>query len=31
MLDAARLYATVGEISGALVPAFGRYREVPVL
>ena len=31
MLDAVRLYATVGEISGALVPVFGRYREVPVL
>jgi len=31
MLDAVRLYATVGEISGALVPVFGKYREVPVL
>ena len=31
ILDAVRRYATVGEISGALVPVFGRYREVPVL
>jgi len=31
MLDAVRAYATVGEISGALVPVFGTYREVSVL
>ena len=31
MLDAVRLYATVGEISAALVPVFGTYREVSVL
>lgn len=31
MLDAARAYATVGEICGALVPVFGRYREVSFL
>ncbi len=31
MLDAVRLYATVGEVSSALIPVFGKYREVPVL
>jgi methylmalonyl-CoA mutase N-terminal domain/subunit len=31
ILAAVRAYATVGEISGALVPVFGTYREVPVL
>jgi methylmalonyl-CoA mutase N-terminal domain/subunit len=31
MLDAVRLYATIGEICGALIPVFGKYREVPVL
>ncbi|MBZ5640725.1 MAG: methylmalonyl-CoA mutase family protein [Acidobacteriia bacterium] len=31
MLRAVRVYATVGEICDSLVPAFGRYREVPVL
>jgi methylmalonyl-CoA mutase N-terminal domain/subunit len=31
MLDAVRCYGTVGEISQALVPVFGVYREVSVL
>ncbi len=31
ILAAVRVYATVGEICGALIPAFGTYREVPVL
>jgi len=31
MLDAVRAYATVGEISRALVPVFGRYQETSVL
>ena len=31
MLAAVRAYGTVGEISQALVPAFGLYREVSVL
>ncbi|MCP3979990.1 MAG: methylmalonyl-CoA mutase family protein [bacterium] len=31
MLEAVREYATVGEVSGALVPEFGRYQETSVL
>jgi methylmalonyl-CoA mutase N-terminal domain/subunit len=31
MLEAVRHYATVGEISSALIPVFGTYREVSVL
>jgi methylmalonyl-CoA mutase N-terminal domain/subunit len=31
MLEAVRRYGTVGEISQALVPVFGLYREVSVL
>jgi methylmalonyl-CoA mutase N-terminal domain/subunit len=31
MLEAARAYATVGEICGALVPVFGTYREASVI
>ncbi len=31
MLDAVRAYATVGEVSHCLVPAFGTYREVSVI
>jgi methylmalonyl-CoA mutase N-terminal domain/subunit len=31
MLDAVRAYGTVGEISAALVPVFGTYREVSVI
>ncbi len=31
MLDAVRAYATVGEVSRCLVPAFGTYREVSVI
>jgi methylmalonyl-CoA mutase N-terminal domain/subunit len=31
MLEAVRAYATVGEVCQALVPAFGRYREVSVI
>jgi len=30
MLDAVRAYATVGEVSAALVPVFGRYQETSV-
>ncbi|MDH3627862.1 MAG: methylmalonyl-CoA mutase family protein [Acidobacteriota bacterium] len=31
MLDAVRAYATVQEVSDALVPVFGRYRETSVI
>ena len=31
MLEAARAYATVGEISAALIPVFGTYRETSVI
>jgi len=31
MLQAVRDYATVGEVSAALIPVFGTYREVSVL
>jgi methylmalonyl-CoA mutase N-terminal domain/subunit len=31
MLDAVRAYATIGEVCEALVPVFGRYREVSVI
>jgi methylmalonyl-CoA mutase N-terminal domain/subunit len=31
ILDCVRAYGTVGEISRALIPAFGTYREVSVL
>ena len=31
MLAAVREYATVGEVSEALVPVFGRYREVSII
>ncbi len=31
MLAAVREYATVGEVSAALVPVFGRYREVSII
>jgi hypothetical protein len=31
MLEAARAYATVGEICAALVPVFGTYREMSVI
>ena len=31
MLEAARAYATVGEISTALIPVFGTYREASVI
>ena len=31
MLDAVRAYASVGEISKALIPVFGTYRETSVL
>ena len=31
MLDAARAYATVGEVCRALVPVFGTYRVVSVI
>ena len=31
MLDAVRAYATVGEVCEALVPVFGKYREVSVI
>jgi methylmalonyl-CoA mutase N-terminal domain/subunit len=31
ILDCVRCYGTVGEISRALIPAFGTYREVSVL
>jgi methylmalonyl-CoA mutase N-terminal domain/subunit len=31
MLRAVRAYATVGELSAALVPVFGRYREASVI
>jgi methylmalonyl-CoA mutase N-terminal domain/subunit len=31
MLEAVRAYGTVGEISQALVPVFGTYREVSVI
>jgi methylmalonyl-CoA mutase, N-terminal domain len=31
ILDAVRVYATMGEITGALAEVFGRHRETPVL
>ena len=31
MLEAARAYATVGEMSAALIPVFGTYREASVI
>jgi len=31
ILDAVRAYGTVGEVSDALTPVFGRYREVSVV
>ena len=31
MLEAVREYATIGEVSAALVPVFGRYREVSII
>ena len=31
LLDAARAYATVGEMMDALADVFGRYRETPVI
>jgi methylmalonyl-CoA mutase N-terminal domain/subunit len=31
MLDAVRAYASVGEVSSALIPVFGTYRETSVL
>jgi methylmalonyl-CoA mutase N-terminal domain/subunit len=31
LLDAVRVYATEGEIMGALADVFGRYTETPVI